>query len=366
MIYGGIMGLIKKTISTDLKEKYKDAKKIPFGKVFTDHMLKMKYTTKDGWHDMTIEPYSPFEMDPASMVLHYGQAIFEGMKAYKDNKGNIRLFRPEENFKRLNISAERLKIPTINSNLALNGLKELLKIEKDWIPTEEGTSLYIRPTIIATDPFLGVRPSETYMFFIILCPVGPYYAEGFNPISISVENEYVRAVKGGTGAVKAAGNYAASLYAAANAKKKGYTQVLWLDGIEHKYIEEVGSMNIFFEFNDELVTPELSGSILPGITRKSIVQLARDMGKNVVERPISIDEVFDRFEKGELREVFGTGTAAVVSPVGEMEWDDKVIKINNGKSGKTTLKLFHELCGIQSGEVEDKYDWTIVVSSKQK
>ncbi len=355
------MGSIKKVLATNLKEKYSDAKKIPFGRIFTDHMLKMEYGPDKGWHSMRIEPYADFSMDPASMVLHYGQAIFEGMKAYKDKQGRIRLFRPEENFKRMNVSAERMKIPQIDEALALEGLKELLNIEKDWIPSEEGTSLYIRPTIIATDPFLGVRPSDTYLFFIILCPVGPYYAEGFNPISISVEDEYVRAVKGGTGAVKAAGNYAASLYAAANAKKKGYTQVLWLDGIEHKYIEEVGSMNIFFEFDDEIVTPELSGSILPGITRNSVIQLASDMGKNVVERPISIDEVFDRFEAGELREVFGTGTAAVVSPVGEMEWEGKSITINKGKTGKTTLKLFHELCGIQSGDVEDKYGWSLIV-----
>jgi branched-chain amino acid aminotransferase len=240
-------------------------------------------------------------------------------------------------------------------------LEELLVLEKDWIPDEEGTSLYIRPTIIATDPFLGVRPSETYLFFIILCPVGPYYAEGFNPISISVEDQYVRAVKGGTGNVKAAGNYAASLYAAANAKKRGYTQVLWLDGIEHKYIEDVGSMNIFFEFNDEIATPELNGSILPGITRKSVIDMARAMGKKVTERPISIDEVFDRFEKGELLEVFGSGTAAVVSPVGQLDWHGKVITVNNGESGETTLKLFHELCGIQNGSVEDKYGWSHVV-----
>lgn len=355
------MGSIKIIKSENLKEKYKDAKKIPFGRMFTDHMLKMEYSPEKGWHDMTIEPYTDFSMDPASMVLHYGQAIFEGMKAYKNKKGDIRLFRPDENFKRLNVSAERMKIPQIDEKVVLEGLKELLLIEKDWIPTEEGTSLYIRPTIIATDPFLGVRPSDTYLFFIILCPVGPYYAEGFNPISISVEDEYVRAVRGGTGAVKAAGNYAASLYAAANAKKKGHTQVLWLDGIEHKYIEEVGSMNIFFEFDDEIATPELNGSILPGITRKSVIQLARDMGKKVVERPISINEVFDRSEAGELREVFGTGTAAVVSPVGEMEWEGKSITINKGKTGKTTLKLFHTLCGIQSGEAEDKYGWSQVV-----
>ncbi len=355
------MNSIKLIKAESLKKKYEDASKIPFGRIFTDYMLTMDYSADKGWHDMTIQPYSPFSMDPASMVLHYGQAIFEGMKAYKDKNGDIRLFRPEENFKRLNASAERIKIPAFDEKYVLEGLEKLLLLEKDWIPQEQGTSLYVRPTIIATDPFLGVRPSDTYILFIILCPVGPYYAEGFNPISISVEDEYVRAVKGGTGEVKAAGNYAASLYAAANAKKKGYSQVLWLDGIEHKYIEEVGSMNIFFEFENEIVTPVLTGSILPGITRKSIVQLARDMGKKVVERPLSIDEVYERFDKGELVEVFGTGTAAVVSPVGEMEWEGKVIKINEGKTGETTLKLFNTLCGIQNGSIEDKYGWSKVV-----
>ncbi len=358
------MGNIKVIKTEKLKEKYTDPKTIPFGRIFTDHMLTMDYNPEDGWHNMTIKPYQPFMLDPASAVLHYAQAIFEGMKAYKDTSGNIRLFRPDQNFKRMNESADRMKIPQFDEKLVLQGLEKLLILEKDWIPHEEGTSLYIRPTIIATDPFLGVRPAETYKFFIILCPVGPYYAEGFNPISISVEDEYVRAVRGGTGSVKAAGNYAASLYAAANAKKKGYSQVLWLDGIEHKYVEEVGSMNIFFEFDDEVVTPALNGSILPGITRKSIMQLARDMGKNVVERPISIDEVFDRFENGELKEVFGTGTAAVVSPVGVMEWDGKVIEINDGKSGETTLKLFHKLCGIQNGDVEDEYGWSYVIGEK--
>ncbi len=356
------MGTIKVIKTDKLKEKYKDPNKIPFGRMFTDYMLQMKYDSENGWNDIVIKPYEAFKMDPASMVLHYAQAIFEGMKAYKDADGNIRLFRPDQNFKRMNESADRMKIPTFDEKLVLEGLEQLLLLEKDWIPQEEGTSLYIRPTIIATDPFLGVRPSETYTFFIILCPVGPYYAEGFNPISISVEDEYVRAVKGGTGQVKAAGNYAASLYAAANAKKKGYSQVLWLDGIEHKYVEEVGSMNIFFEFNDEIVTPELNGSILPGITRKSIIELARSMGKNVVERPISIGEVFERFEKGELKEVFGTGTAAVVSPVGVMEWEGKVIKINDGKTGETTLKLFHTLCGIQNGSIEDDKDWSYVIN----
>ncbi len=355
------MSSIRVIKSTNLKAKFEDASKLPFGSIFTDHMLTMKYNLQDKWHDMIIEPYKSFELDPASMVLHYGQAIFEGMKSYIDSDGKIRLFRPDENFKRMNFSASRMKIPQIDVNLALEGLYKLLKIEKDWIPDAPGTSLYVRPTIIATDPFLGVRASETYLFFIILCPVGPYYAEGYNPISIYVEDKYVRAIRGGTGDVKAAGNYAASILAGYNAKMKGFTQVLWLDGIERKYCEEVGSMNIFFVFDNEIVTPALSGSILSGITRKSIIQLACDMGKNVVERPISIDEIYDRNAKGDLKEIFGTGTATVVSPVGEMSWHGDVIEINDKKTGEITLALYNKLTGIQTGSVKDKYGWSVVV-----
>lgn len=354
------MSSIKVIKSENLKAKFEDANKLPFGRIFTDHMLTMKYDPENKWHDMTIEPYHNFELSPASTVLHYGQAIFEGMKAFKDSDGNIRLFRPEENFKRMNSSADRMKIPQIDVELALEGLKKLVEIEKDWIPEAPGTSLYIRPTIIATDPYLGVRASDTYIFFIILSPVGPYYAAGFNPISIYVEDEYVRAVRGGTGFVKAAGNYAASLLAGSNAKLKGYAQVLWLDGIEHKYVEEVGAMNIFFVFNDEVVTPKLSGSILPGITRKSVMQLVGDMGHNMVERAISIDEIYERSQKGELLEIFGTGTAAVISPVGKMKWNDQEIDINGGKTGDVTMALYEKLTGIQTGEVKDKYGWSVL------
>ncbi len=299
--------------------------KLQFGKIYTDHMFQMEYTPDKGWHNAVVKPYENISLDPACLVFHYGQEIFEGMKAYLSPQKEALLFRPEENFKRMNVSAGRLSMAELDEELALEGLNELLKLEKDWIPDGPGTSLYIRPTMIAADPFIGVRPSDKYIFYIILCPVGPYYAAGFNPIKIYVEDEYVRAVRGGVGFTKAGGNYAASLMASAIAKEKGCSQVLWLDAIERKYCEEVGSMNIFFVFDDEIVTPALSGSILPGITRKSIMQLLKDMGREVTERPISIDEVFERHAKGELKEIFGTGTAVVVSPVGIMQRKDETI-----------------------------------------
>lgn len=344
--------------AAQLKKKYENANKLLFGEMYTDYMFTMRYLPEKGWHDAQVTPYEPISLDPASLVFHYGQEIFEGMKAYLSPEGKPLLFRPEENFKRMSASAERLQMPKLDEKLALEGLSTLVELEKDWIPTLEGTSLYIRPTMIAVDPYLGLKPSVEYLFFIIMCPVGAYYAAGFNPISIHVEDHYVRAVRGGTGNVKAGGNYAASILASTQAKEKGYSQVLWLDAIERKYVEEVGAMNIFFRFNDEVATPELSGSILPGITRKSIIQMLKDEGYNVAERPVSIDEVFERAEKGELLEVFGTGTAAVVAPVGSLNWHDKTIEVNNNKTGELTLKMFKELTGIQSGKKEDKYGWS--------
>ena len=347
--------------ASKLKEKYQDASKLVFGEIYTDYMFTMRYLPEKGWHDAQVKPYEQICLDPASLVFHYGQEIFEGMKAYMSPDGQPLLFRPEENFKRMSSSAERLKMPKLDEQLALDGLCELLKLEKDWIPTAEGTSLYIRPTMIAVDPYLGLKPSSEYLFFIIMCPVGAYYASGFNPVKIYVEEHYVRAVRGGTGNIKAGGNYAASMLASYLAKEKGYSQILWLDAIEHKYVEEVGSMNIFFRFQDEVVTPELSGSILPGITRKSIIQMLKDDGYTVSERHISIQEVFDRFKSGELLEVFGTGTAAVVSPVGILNWHDETIEINNNETGELTLKLFKHLTGIQTGSLEDKYSWSYKV-----
>lgn len=342
--------------STQLKPK-PDETQLGFGTLFTDHMFNMDYSPDKGWHDPRVEPYAAINMDPSTMVLHYGQAVFEGLKAYRNGDGNTQLFRPQENFKRLNRSCQRLCIPELDADFALEALKELLRIEEKWVPSEPQTSLYIRPTVIATDPFLGVRASFTYRYFVILSPVGAYYPEGFNPIKIWVTKEHVRAVRGGVGDTKTIGNYAASLLAGEQAHKAGYTQVLWLDGIEQKYVEEVGAMNIFFVINEEVVTPELSGSILPGITRKSVISLADHWGMKVSERKISIDEIVAAHETGALKEIFGSGTAAVISPVGELKYEDKILTIGDGKVGPVALKLFEALGAIQYGKTEDLMGW---------
>jgi branched-chain amino acid aminotransferase len=296
------------------------------------------------------------------MVLHYGQAIFEGMKAYRTDSGVIQLFRPKDNLKRLNLSGHRLCIPAFDEKLVLEALLQLLKIEKDWVPSAPGTSLYIRPTIIAMDAHLGLRSSNTYRLFIILSPVGAYYPEGFNPVKIWVTTEYVRAVRGGVGEAKTAGNYAASLYASSLANKEGYTQVLWLDGVELKYIEEVGTMNIFFCIGDELITPALNGSILSGVTRDSVIKLAKSWGVKVMERKISIHEIFEAHAKGMLKEVFGSGTAAVISPVGKIKFDDREITVGDGGVGAFSAKLFKDLTEIQYGKVDDLFHWTLPVT----
>lgn len=344
------------TTATELKPKPADDK-LGFGTIFTDHMFSMDYAPDKGWHDARIEPYQPISTDPATMVLHYGQGVFEGLKAYYTASGGIQLFRPRENFKRLNNSCRLLCIPEFDEADALAALKALLRIEKDWVPKAPETSLYIRPTIVAMDPFLGVRASHTYRFFIILSPVGAYYAEGFNPVKIMVTKDHVRAVRGGIGEAKTMGNYAASLLAGEKAHAAGYTQVLWLDGVEQKYIEEVGSMNIFFIINDELITPELNGSILPGITRKSVLALAKNWGMAVKERTIAIDEVMKAHADGALTEVFGSGTAAVISPVGELKYGEKVIAIGDGQVGPVSQRLFDAIKAIQYGQSEDSLSW---------
>ena len=344
------------TKADQLKAKPDDSK-LGFGTIFTDYMFNMDFNPQDGWHNPRIEPYASIDMDPATMVLHYGQGVFEGLKAYRTESGAVQLFRPRDNFKRLNNSSRRLCIPEIDEGLALDFLKQLLTIEKDWVPSAPGTSLYIRPTIIATDPFLGVRASHTYRFFIILSPVGAYYAEGFNPVKIWVTRHYVRAVRGGVGEAKTPGNYAASLYAAEQAHKQGYTQVLWLDGIEQEYIEEVGAMNIFFVINGELITPMLNGSILPGITRDSVMGLAKMWGIKVSERKIGISEVIDVHASGKLDEIFGSGTAAVISPVGEIKYGDTVLAVSDGKVGTLANKFYKELTDIQYGKTKDPAGW---------
>ncbi|MBW2683985.1 MAG: branched-chain amino acid aminotransferase [Deltaproteobacteria bacterium] len=328
-----------------------------FGTFFTDHMFNMDYNPEKGWHNPRIEPYGPIEMDPSTMVLHYGQAIFEGLKAYKTESGEINLFRPQDNLKRLNNSGHMLCMPALDEEFVLEALLTLLSIEKDWVPGTEGTSLYIRPTIIATDPYIGLRSSNTYRFFIILSPVGAYYPEGFDPVKIWVTTEYVRAVRGGVGEAKTAGNYAASLFATELAQKDGYTQVMWLDGVELKYVEEVGSMNIFFLIGDELITPELNRSILSGITRDSVIKLAKSWGIKAVERKISIDEIYEAHGNGELKEVFGSGTAAVISPVGNIKYNNKEITIGDGNVGPLAARLFNDLMDIQYGKADDPFNW---------
>lgn len=334
-----------------------EADKLGFGTIFTDHMFNMDYHTEKGWYNPRIEPYASIEMDPSTMVLHYGQAVFEGLKAFRAESGAIHLFRPKDNFKRLNRSAHALCIPEFDEAFLFDALKQLLVIEKDWIPSAPETSLYIRPAIIAMDPYIGVRASYTYRFFIILSPVGAYYSEGFNPVKIWVTKDHVRAVRGGLGESKTPGNYAASLFAGEEAHKLGYTQVLWLDGVEQKYIEEVGSMNIFFVIDGELITPMLNGSILPGITRDSVITLAKKWNIKVSERKISIDEVINAHNSGRLQEIFGSGTAAVISPVGKLRYGDKVLTISDDKVGHMAKKFFKGITDIQYGKAEDAMGW---------
>jgi branched-chain amino acid aminotransferase len=334
-----------------------DDDKLGFGTIFTDHMFNMDYDPDNGWHAPRIEPYAKFQIDPANMFLHYGQAVFEGLKVYRTDSGSVQLFRPQENVKRLNRSCKRLCIPEMDEAFVLEAMKQLIKVEKDWVPSAPETSLYVRPNVIAMDPFLGVRASDTYLFYIMLCPVGAYYPEGFNPVKIWVTSDYVRAVRGGLGEAKTPANYAASLLAGEKAHEAGFTQVLWLDGVEQKYIEEVGSMNIFFVIDDELVTPELNGSILPGITRKSVLELAKFWNEKASERKISIDELMDAHASGKLQEVFGAGTAAVISPVGEIKYGDRVITIADNQVGPVAKKYYKAITDIQYGKADDPLGW---------
>jgi len=340
--------------------KKPDDSTLGFGNIFTDHMFNLDYNPEKGWHNARIEPFQKFEFSPATMVLHYGQAIFEGLKAYKNDKKDILLFRVKDNFKRLNHSAKGLCIPELDSDFLIKALHKLLKLEKDWVPEAPGTSLYIRPAIIATDPSIDLRPSETYRYFVILSPVGAYY-EGFKPVKIWVSKDYTRAIPGGVGEFKTAGNYAASLFAATEAAENGYDQVLWLDAVKKKYIEEVGSMNIFFAIGDEIVTPKLTGSILPGITRSSVIDLSNNWGFKISERRISIDEILEADDSGDLKEVFGTGTGVGISPVGGIGLDDTELIINGNKPGELAVKFNEELTGIKFGNREDKFNWVTPV-----
>ncbi len=320
-------------------------------------MFIMNYDEGDGWHDPRIVPYGPFALDPASMVLHYAQEIFEGLKAYRTAEGKIQLFRPEKNMARLNLSCDRLCIPKIDEEFAVKAIKTLVKLDEDWIPTAEGTSLYIRPYIFAVDPHVGVHAAKHLIFAVILSPVGAYYPNGIEPVKIFVEEKYVRAVVGGTGFTKAGANYAISLKGQEEAEKQGYVQTLWLDGVERKYVEEVGSMNVFFIIGNEVVTPALVGSILGGITRMSIIELLRSKGYTVSERKLAIDELVEAHKAGKLKEAFGTGTAAVISPIGELKYRDNIMKINDGKIGETSQMLYDTLTGIQWGRIPDAMGW---------
>ncbi|MBE5964022.1 MAG: branched-chain amino acid aminotransferase [Lachnospira sp.] len=349
-------------------EKTQNPKPLPtednpltFGTIFTDHMFIMNYETGKGWFDPRIVPYQPLQLEPSSMVFHYGQEMFEGLKAYKTEDNRTLLFRPNKNIERANNTNKRICIPQIPEEDFLQAIKAVVKMDEAWIPTKPGTSLYIRPFIIATDPFLGVRPSDTYMFIIILSPVGAYYKEGLNPVKIWIEDEYVRAVKGGLGEAKTGANYCASLASQVKAHDAGYSQVLWLDGVERKYIEEVGAMNIFFKINGTVVTPMLNGSILPGVTRDSVINLCKHWGIPVEERRISVDELYDAAKSGALEEVFGTGTAAVISPVGELRFENHMLKIGDGGIGELSQKLYDTVTGIQLGKLKDELGWVVEV-----
>ena len=352
---------IKYMLTDSPKEKPAKGQKLGFGKIFTDHMFVMNYTEGKGWHDPRIVPFQNISLSPAAMVYHYGQEMFEGLKAYKGEDGEVFLFRPDMNAKRTNATNERLVIPQLPEEDFVQAVSAVVDVDRDWIPTEPGTSLYIRPFIIATDEFLGVAPSKTYLFMVILAPSGAYYESGLAPVGIWIEDEYVRAVRGGMGFAKTGGNYAASLIAQQKAHDAGFSQVLWLDGVERKYIEEVGAMNIFFKISGKVITPALNGSILPGITRNSTIQLCKDWGYEVEERKISADELLEAQRNGTLEECWGTGTAAVISPVGKLRYVDEVMTINGGQIGELSQKLYDTITGIQTGKLPDERGWRVKV-----
>jgi branched-chain amino acid aminotransferase len=351
---------IRITKTTSRKDKPKD-KDLAFGNVFTDHMFVANFEEEKGWYDPRVEPYAPFPLDPATAVLHYGQSLFEGLKAFRGRDGKIRLFRPDKHVARLNRTAERMCIPALDPDLILKSWTTLVDVDREWAPSSVGTSLYIRPTIIASEAFLGVRPAKEYLYYVIVSPVGPYYPEGLAPTRIKVIENYVRAVAGGLGEAKTSANYAASLYAAEEAKHEGFTQVLWLDGVEHRYIEEVGTSNIMLKIADEVITPPLGGTILAGVTRDTALALLKSWGVRVSERRITIDEVVAAADKGTLQEVWATGTAAVISPVGELAYKGRRLVVNQGKIGATAQKLYDTIVAIQYGEAPDAHGWTLVV-----
>jgi len=343
------------------KNKIADESQLVFGKQFSDRMFVMEFERSRGWHSARIQPYGPFALEPAAMVLHYSQEIFEGLKAFRRADGAIALFRPKDNVARFNRSAKRMCMPEVDEQFFLDALLELIRLEADWVPRSAGTSLYIRPTMIASEPMLGVRPADQYLCYIILSPVGAYYKGGIAPVKIWISDHYVRAAHGGTGEAKTGGNYAASLMAAKEAAENGYDQVLWLDAREKKYVEEVGSMNMLFLYDGKIVTSPLNGTVLDGITRRSVLQLLVDRGYQIEERALSIDEVMEGAENGRLAEAFGTGTAVVISPVGSFCYKDRCVQLGNGQPGELTMKIYKELTDIQYGRQPDRYNWIMAV-----
>ena len=356
-----MLPLLNIRIEKTTAPKEKPTGKLGFGRIFTDHMFIMDYEEGRGWYDPRIVPFQDITLSPAAMVLHYGLEMFEGLKAYRGDNGETYLFRPDMNAKRTNNTNARMIIPPVNEEDYVQAVKAIVDMDKDWIPTEPGTSLYIRPFIIGTEPYLGVDPSKTWQFIIILSPSGAYYENGLEPVGIWIEDDYVRAVKGGMGYAKTGGNYAAGMAAQMKAHADGYAQVLWLDGVERKYVEEVGSMNIFFKIDGKIVTPALNGSILPGITRDSVLTLCRDWGMEVEERKISAEELVEAQRSGKLEECFGSGTAAVISPVGKLRYKDEVMVIGGGKIGEVSQKLYDAVTGIQLGKLDDPYGWRVKV-----
>lgn len=353
-----------KMILTDTPKEKPDESNLGFGKYFTDHMFIMEFSKEEGWHDARIVPFGNFSLHPASTVFHYGAEVFEGMKAYRRADGTVQMFRPMENVRRMNNSAERIRLPQIDEDFFMEILEKFVETEQDWVPHAPGTSLYLRPFLFGSDPFLGLHSINRAILSIIASPVGSYYKEGINPVKIMIEEEDVRAVRGGTGYAKCGGNYAASNRAGEKAEEKGFSQVLWLDGVERKYIEEVGAMNVMFRFEDEIVTPKLTGSVLPGITRKSIIELLREKGYTVNERLFSVDELADAVKNNKLIEAWGCGTAAVVSPIGQLTYHGNDYVINGGKIGDLTQELYDTLTGIQWGKIEDTHGWVYPVKKK--
>ena len=347
------------------KEKVNLPVNLGFGQIFTDHIFEMDYNSDQGWYDPRIKPLEQLSLHPATMFIHYGQSVFEGLKAFKTKDGNVVIFRPDRHLQRLNNSSRKLCIPEIDINFVLSALKELVWIDREWIPTKKGESLYIRPFIYGSDPFLGVKPSSSYKLIILLSPVGAYYPEGFKPVKILATSEFVRAVRKGIGECKTPGNYAASLFATEYARRQGFTQVLWMDGVEQKYIEEVGTMNIFIQFKNEVATPKLTGGILPGITRESVLQILKDWEIKVTERLIPMEEVISEYKKGNVLSVFGTGTAAIISEVEFLKYKDVEMKFDRNQSSNLALNLFDKLTSIHYGLSEDKYNWLTHVTKKE-